>query len=273
MVNYRPSQVLCQINMEGKTVLVTGSTSGIGLATAKMFLNRGCDVIVTGIAEQSVIDNVLSDMSKLPGKVIFIPVDLTEKSSIHAFCQNVDAVYPDGVDVLINNAGIQHVCPVEEFPDVKWDEMIGVCLSAPFHLIKHFLSAMKRKGWGRIINMSSQMGLISAPGKAPYSAAKSGLIGLTKGVALEAAEFGVTCNAVCPGFCVTAMTDKQFVVLAEKWNTTAAEAKERFIREGHPTKKATEISQVTDYIWFLCSPGADNMTGTAVPLDGGNTSR
>ncbi|XP_064615072.1 D-beta-hydroxybutyrate dehydrogenase-like [Liolophura sinensis] len=258
----------------GKAVLVTGSTSGIGQATARMFLSRGNDVIVTGIADQQTIDDVMKEFKTLPGKATFVPVNLRDVNSIQAFCEEVDKLYPNGIDVLVNNAGAIFNGPVDEIPKDKWNEVIAVNLSAPFHLIKHFLPAMRRKGWGRIVNMSSQLGLgISMPGRAPYSASKTGLVGLTKAVALDAALCGVTCNAVCPGFCVTSMTDKLFQEYAEKWGIPVLEAKERFIREGHPTGKATEISHITDYIWFLCSPGADNMTGTAVPLDGGNTSR
>ncbi|XP_061194263.1 D-beta-hydroxybutyrate dehydrogenase-like [Saccostrea echinata] len=260
------------MDFSGKVALVTGSTSGIGLGIARTLAKKGCTVILTGLADQTTIDDLVNEFKILCNeRASFLPCDMRSRDSVHQMYQEISKLYPDGVDILVNNAGINHVRPIEEFPDEKWDEMISIMLSSPFDLIKYFISGMKRKRWGRIINISSMMGLISQPGKAVYSAAKSGLIGLSRGVALEGAPFGVTCNAICPGYVYTAVTDPQVRAFQEKEGiSTFEEAKDKFFSRA-PTGKAVEVEQICDLVAFLCTSGANSMTGSPIVIDGGFT--
>ncbi|KAK3605587.1 hypothetical protein CHS0354_005894 [Potamilus streckersoni] len=258
--------------MDGKIALITGSTRGIGLGIARRLAENGCYIVLTGLGDQQSIDKIVQEFqSSYSVKVNFVPGDLRDPSSIRQLCEKVTELYPEGIDILLNNAGIQHVAAIDEYPVEKWDDMMAISLTAPFYLIRHFLPYMKKKGWGRIINTASQMAVISAPGKAPYSAAKAGLVGLTKGVALEAAEYGVTCNAICPGFADTQILEGQARMLSEKMNITCEEAKQKFFASKHPTQKLVEINQIAGMVLFLCSPDADNVTGSSLMMDGGFT--
>ncbi|KAL3846805.1 hypothetical protein ACJMK2_017761 [Sinanodonta woodiana] len=256
--------------MNGKIALVTGSTSGIGLGIARRLAENGCYIVLTGLGDQQTTEKIVQEFeSSYSVKVNFVPGDLRDPNSIRQLCERVTELYPDGIDILLNNAGIQHVTPIDEYPVEKWDEMMAINLTAPFYLIRHFLPYMKKKGWGRIINTASQMAVISAPGKAPYSATKAGLVGLTRGVALEAAEYGVTCNAICPGFADTPILDVQVRALSEKMKIPFEEAKHKFFASKHPTQKLVEINQIAGMVLFLCSPDADNVTGSSLAIDGG----
>ncbi|XP_071086019.1 D-beta-hydroxybutyrate dehydrogenase-like isoform X3 [Haliotis cracherodii] len=181
-VTYMCKAALTEVpaDMDGKVALVTGSTTGIGLGIANHLAEKGCSIILTGLGSQELINSILEDFKKYKGRVDYVPADLIDPVSIATFCDKVCDIHPDGVDILVNNAGIQYVRAVEDYPLEKWNEMIAITMTAPFLLTKHFLSRMKQKGWGRIINMSSQMAVISTQGKAPYSAAKAGLVGFTK---------------------------------------------------------------------------------------------
>ncbi|XP_048746951.2 D-beta-hydroxybutyrate dehydrogenase-like [Ostrea edulis] len=260
------------MDLSGKVALVTGSTSGIGLGILRTLAKKGCAVILTGLGDQASIEELVEEVKSLcEGRVSFVPCDMRSRESVHQMCHEISKLYPDGVDILVNNAGINHVTPIDEYPDEKWDEMISIMLSAPFDLIKYFIPCMKKKRWGRIINIASMMGLISQPGKAVYSTAKSGIIGLSRGVALEGAPFGVTCNAVCPGYVYTAVTEPQVRAFQEKEGIlTYEEAKNKFFSRA-PTGKAVEIEQICDLVLFLCSSGADSMTGSPIVIDGGFT--
>ncbi|XP_041358969.1 D-beta-hydroxybutyrate dehydrogenase-like isoform X2 [Gigantopelta aegis] len=229
--------------MEGKTALVTGSTSGIGLGIANHLAEKGCNLILTGLGEQHLIDSIIADFKKkYKGRVDFVPANLSDTNSIAELCTQVSAIYPEGVDILVNNAGIQYVCPIDKYPLDMWNDMMTITVTASFMLIKHFLPKMKERGWGRIVNMSSQMAHVSAVGKAPYSTAKAALIGLTKGVAVECGEYGVTVNAICPGFVDAPMARRQIDAMAAEKGITTDEAKGMF--EGmHLTKKAVKISE------------------------------
>lgn len=262
------------MSLEGKIAIVTGSTSGIGLGIARTLADNGCSVILTGLGELSVIESLLQDfMSKYKGRTEFIDCDLKSVASIGEFCNKVSALYPDGIDILVNNAGIQYVAPIEEYPIEKWDEMMAVNLSAPFHLIRYFLPGMKKKEWGRIINIASQMWIISQQGKVPYTVSKGGLAAMSKGVALEAAAYGVTSNAICPSYVDSPIAQAQIEALRKKQRiATYEEAKKKFY-DCHPTKKPVTIQQVADLVIFLCSSGADSMTGSPIVMDAGNTSQ
>ncbi|XP_022287771.1 D-beta-hydroxybutyrate dehydrogenase-like [Crassostrea virginica] len=260
------------MDLTGKVALVTGSTSGIGLGIARSLAKKGCILIITGLGDQATIEGLEKEFKQICGDgAFYVPCDMRSRDSVHKMCQDISKVHTNGVDILVNNAGINHVEAIEEYPDAKWDEMISIMLSTPFDLIKFFIPFMKKKGWGRIINISSMMGLISQPGKAVYSAAKSGIIGLSRGVALEGAPFGVTCNAVCPGYVHTALVDIQVRAFQEKERLSSyEEAKNKFFSRA-PTGKAVEIDQISDLVLFLCSSGADSMTGSPIVMDGGFT--
>lgn len=261
--------------MDKRVALVTGSTSGIGLGVADHLAAKGCNIILTGLGDQDVIDNIVAEFKRKYEniKIDYVPCDLLKPEEIIEFCKTVKNLYPDGVDILVNNAGIQYTALIEDYPKDKWDMMIGVTLTAPYMLIKEFVPDMKRKGWGRIINMSSQMGIISAVEKAPYSAAKAGLIGLTKGVALETAAHGVTCNAICPGFTDAPMFQNQINTYAKKHNMSYDQARTEIFTTAQPNKKPVTIDEISELAVFLCSSGADSITGSSLVIDGGFTAR
>lgn len=257
-----------------RVAFVTGSTSGIGLGIAHRLATSGCDVIFTGIAEKEVIAGILQDFAKkYTGKFHFVDGDLRKDEEIAKLCDRIIQIYPEGIDILVNNAGFQHISPIDEYPIDVWHDMVAVHLTAAFLMIRYFLPYMKKKGWGRIVNTSSQMGLISTPGKAPYSAVKAALIGLTKGTALESAECGVTCNAICPGFVETDLLKHQIVKWAKEEGKTFDEKREEFFATSHPTKKPVTVEQVAGLVGYLCSDEAASTTGSALSIDGGYTAR
>lgn len=261
------------MSLSGKVALVTGSTSGIGLGIAERLASASCDVIITGFGEQSVIDGIVERIKSNSGVGCqFLGADLKDETSITEMCRQVQTLYPAGVDILVNNAGFQHVCPIDEYPVSVWHDMIAVQLTAPFLLIKHCLPYMKNKGWGRIVNTSSQMGLISAPGKVPYSVVKSGLIGLTKGTALECAEFEVTVNAICPGFVETDLVKQQIADIAKEKSITYEKSRTEFFNR-HPNKKPISVEEVAHLVHFLCSPEAGSITGSSYSIDAGYTAQ
>ncbi|XP_067668753.1 D-beta-hydroxybutyrate dehydrogenase-like isoform X2 [Haliotis asinina] len=260
--------------MEGKVALVTGSTSGFGLGIANQLAAKGCSIILTGLGSQELIDSIVNDFkSKYTSRVDFVPVDLRTTESVQGFCDKVTSLYPNGVDILVNNAGTIYNAPVEELPLDKWNDVMTVSVTSPFLLIKHFLPGMKRKGWGRIINMSSQMGVISLAGRSAYCASRSGLIGLSRCVALEAAPYGITCNAICPGFANAPMSHGLIRDYANKNNLTFDEAMQVFVEKNNPTKKPVEINEICGLVEFLCSSSACNMTGAPILVDAGFTSQ
>ena len=188
-------------------------------------------------------------------------------------CKEITGVYPEGIDILINNAGFQHVALVEDYPVEIWSDMVAVHMTAPFLLTRYFLPFMKRKKWGRIVSISSQMAMISSPGKSPYSATKAGLVGFTKGVAIESASYGVTCNAICPGYVETDLLKVQIEAEAKKKGLGFEEARKLFFDERHPTGQPVTIEQVASMVAYLCSEDSASITGSAVTIDAGNTSR
>ncbi|OWF54481.1 uncharacterized protein LOC110444928 [Mizuhopecten yessoensis] len=261
------------MSLKGKVAVVTGSTTGIGYGIATALAARGSALIITGLADQDTIDRVIGTIkSEHKVDATFVPGDLCSVTSLERLCKKVLELYPGGVDILINNAGIQHLDLVENYPTEKWDSMMAVSLSAPFHLMKAFIPGMKAKGWGRIVNMSSQMAMISGPGKAPYSAVKAGLVGLSKGVALEGAAHGVTCNCICPGFADAPMFTTTAKKIAKEQNISTEEA----LRIGfakNPIGKPVKISEIAELAMFMCSEAGASMTGSAVVMDAGFTSQ
>ncbi|XP_063426003.1 D-beta-hydroxybutyrate dehydrogenase-like [Mytilus trossulus] len=258
--------------MEGKVAVVTGSTTGIGLGIARHLANLGCNVILTGLGGATLIDGLVEEFTrKYAGKTYFVACDLTKEDEINTFCSNICSIFPEGIDILVNNAGIQFTASIENYPLDTWNNMMAVGLTAPFLLIQEFLPKMKKKGWGRIVNMASMMGIISGPELAAYSACKSALIGLTKGVALEAARHGVTCNVVCPGYSDAPIFYHKIEKHAAANSLSFDCAKGELFSTLNPHKKPITVQEIAELVSFLCTSGADSMTCSPILMDAGNT--
>ncbi|MBA4750273.1 MAG: 3-hydroxybutyrate dehydrogenase [Alphaproteobacteria bacterium] len=258
--------------LKGKKALVTGSTSGIGLSVAKSLAEQGCDIILNGFGDAEVIEALRTQMATdYKVDVSFEGVDLTDVSQMEAMAARLQA--KGGVDILVNNAGVQFVNPIETFPVAKWDLIIALSLSAPFHLTRLLLPVMRQKKWGRIVNIASAHALVASPFKSAYVSAKHGLAGLTKVVALEAAEDGVTCNAICPGYVHTPLVDAQIDDTAKARGITR-EAVIRDVMLGpQATKKFVRTDEIGGFVVFLCSASADSITGAVMPIDGAWTAQ
>ena len=257
--------------MKNRNALVTGSTSGIGLATARELANRGCHVMINGFGDRQEIDRLCAEIAAHSGtKVVYSGADLSRPQEISTMLtQAVEALGP--LDIVVNNAGTQHVAPVCDFPDDKWDLLLAVNLSAAFHIIKAVLPAMMEQRWGRIVNTSSVLGMVGAPHKPAYVASKHGLIGLTKSVAIEVAEHGVTCNAVCPGTVLTAIIEKQIAQQAVATGLPEDQVMNAVFLQNIPTRKLIPAEHLAATIAFLCSEEAASITGAAIAVDGGYT--
>ncbi len=252
-----------------RAAIVTGSTSGIGLGVAEALAADGCDIMLNGFGEASAIENERRRLAEQYGvKVAYDGADMSKPAEIRALA--VAAVDAFGkVDILVNNAGIQHVAPVEDFPEEKWDAIIAINLSATFHLTKAVFKGMKDRGFGRIINIASAHALVASPFKSAYVAAKHGVLGFTKTVALEGAEFGVTTNAICPGYVKTPLVEKQIPDTAKARGMTEAEVIQKVILEAQPTKKFVTVEEVAALAVFLAGDKAASITGAALQIDGG----
>src|SRR5688572_29163337 len=257
--------------LKGRTALVTGSTSGIGLGIATRLAAEGTNIVLNGFGEEAEIDRVSAELkNRYQVQVMYDAADMTKPPAIAAMVQKAIERF-GAVDVLVNNAGIQHVAPVDEFPLEKWDAIIAINLSAAFHTVRAALPAMKKKGWGRIVNIASAHALVASPFKSAYVAAKHGIAGFTKAVALEVAEQGVTVNAVCPGYVLTPLVEKQIPDTAKARGIS----KEAVIRDvllaAQPTKKFVTVEEVAALTAFLCSNEAASITGAVLPVEGGWT--
>ena len=257
--------------LEGKRALVTGSTSGIGLAYAKALAAKGCSITINGMADQPTIDDAIKQVDAAgTGSVHLSDADMRKPDEIRAMVS--DAVSEmGGIDILVNNAGIQHVAPIEEFADEMWNDILAINLSSLFHTIKAALPQMRERNWGRIINTSSTHGLVASPEKAAYVATKHGVVGLTKVVALETAESGITCNAICPGSTRTALAEWQIEKYAQEQGIDFESAAAKRLAERTPSKTYVQVEQLAGLAVFLCSDAASQMTGVALPMDGGWT--
>jgi len=254
-------------------VVITGSTSGIGLGLAEAFAAAGCHLQLNGFGLPAQISHLVQGIEqRFRVRVSYSPADLAYADQCTALIN--DAITTFGqIDILINNAGIQHVAPVEAFPPEKWDAILAVNLSAPFHTIRAVLPGMQRRGYGRIVNIASVHGLVASTNKAAYVASKHGLLGLTKTVALENAGRGITCNAICPGFVRTELIARQIEERALEKGISEAEAEQDLLREKQPSGEFTRIGDIAALAMFLCSQEAANMTGACLPIDGGWTSQ
>ena len=255
--------------LNGKTALVTGSTSGIGLGVALSLARQGANVILNGFGDA---EGPKAEVAALGVRVGYHGADMSKPAEIEAMMAYAEAEF-GGVDILVNNAGIQHVAAVEDFPVERWDAVIAINLSSTFHTTRLALPSMKAKNWGRVINIASVHGLVASTQKAAYVAAKHGVIGLTKVTALENATTGVTCNAICPGWVLTPLVQKQVDARAAKDGVDNDEAVRRLLGEKQPSLQFTTPEQLGGLAVFLCSPAADNVRGVAWNVDGGWTAQ
>jgi 3-hydroxybutyrate dehydrogenase len=251
--------------LKGKTALVTGSTSGIGLGIAKALAAQGANIMLNGFGD---VEAAKAEVAALGTQVSYHGADMSKPAEIEAMVRACEAEF-GAVDVLVNNAGIQYVSPVDEFPVERWDAIIAINLSSVFHATKAALPGMKVRGWGRIINVASVHGLVASANKSAYVAAKHGVIGLTKTVALETATTPVTCNAICPGWVLTPLVQKQVDARAAADGVSNEEAKKRLLSEKEPSQQFTTPEELGAMAVFMCSPAANNLRGTSVNMDGG----
>lgn len=257
--------------LTGRIAVVTGSTSGIGLGILEQMAAAGASVVMNGLGDAAAIDGALRRIGDTHGvEAIYVPANLMDPKECASMIAATEARLGK-VDILVNNAGIQHVSPIESFPPEKWDAVIALDLSAAFHAIRVSFAGMKARGWGRIINVASAHGLIASPFKAAYVAAKHGVIGLTKTVALEGAEFGVTANAICPGYVWTPLVEKQIDDQAKSHGISRDQVIKDVLLAQQPNKRFAQSSEIGALAVFLAGDAAQSITGTALPVDGGWT--
>lgn len=259
--------------LKGKLALITGSTSGIGLAIAKKFASEGMNIVLNGFGSKEEISSLVNDLKKLYAvEVFYNDADMRKPEEI----KNMIVYFEErhgGIDVLVNNAGIQHVAPVEEFPEDKWNDILAINLSSAFHTVKHVVPSMKNKKWGRIINLASAHALVASPYKSAYVAAKHGIAGFTKTIALEVAESNITVNAICPGYVLTSLVEKQIPDTARARGISEEEVIKDVLLASQPTKKFVTTEEVAAFAYFLCGDGASSITGAILPIEGGWTAK
>jgi 3-hydroxybutyrate dehydrogenase len=258
--------------LDGRVAIVTGSTSGIGLGIARAFAAAGADVVINGIADERVIDELCSECAGLGRRAVYDGANLLEADACAALVTNTIERF-GRLDILVNNAGIQYVSPIEDFPVEKWNAILALNLSAAFHTIRTAIPAMKQAGFGRIINVASAHALVASPFKSAYVAAKHGILGLTKTVALEAARSSITCNAICPGYVWTPLVEKQIDDTATARGITRDEVINDVLLAAQPSKRFATVEELGDLAVFLSSAAAASITGTSIAVDGGWTAQ
>lgn len=255
--------------LKGKTAIVTGSTSGIGQGMAYALAKAGCNIMLNGLGDAAKIEEERAKMEKETGvKIGYNGADMTKPDQIADLIAQTKSQF-GSVDIIVNNAGVQHVAPIDEFPPEKWDLIIAINLTSAFHMTRLALPHMKAAGWGRVINLASAHALVASPFKSAYVAAKHGLAGMTKAVALEVAEQNITVNAICPGYVKTPLVEGQIADTAKARGMTEQQVISDVILGAQPTKKFTTVEQIGDMAVFLCSDMAENITGTMLQIDGG----
>ncbi len=259
--------------LNGKSAIVTGSTSGIGLGIAAALAARGANVMLNGFGERAAIERLQADLTaQHKVDVAYSGADMSKPAEIRDMIAQAQRRF-GAADILVNNAGIQFVAPIESFPEDKWDAIIAINLSAAFHAIKAAVPGMKAKGWGRIVNIASAHALVASAGKAAYVAAKHGLIGLTKAAALDHANSGITCNAICPGWVLTPLVQKQIEDRARAEGIPAARAEHDLLAEKQPMLKFSTPEQLGALVVYLASDAAATITGAALAMDGAWTAQ
>jgi 3-hydroxybutyrate dehydrogenase len=259
--------------LKGKVAMVTGSTSGIGLGIANELARLGADIVLNGLGDAGEIEATRSGIEHNHNvRALYDGADMSDAEAVRGLVAATVETF-GRLDVLVNNAGIQFTAPVEDFPVAKWDAILAINLSAAFHGIAAAVPQMRKQGWGRIVNIASAHGLVASPHKAAYVAAKHGLVGLTKVVGLETAGSGVTCNAVCPGWVPTPLVEKQIGDIAAEKHISQEDATKELLAEKQPSLQFVSPAQLGGTVAFLCSPAADQITGTAISVDGGWTAR
>lgn len=251
--------------LKGKTALVTGSTSGIGLGIAKALARQGANIVLNGFGDS---EGPKAEVGALGVKVGYHGADMGKPAEIEAMMKYVAQEF-GGTDILVNNAGIQHVSAIEDFPPERWDAIIAINLTSAFHTTRLALPAMKKANWGRIINVASVHGLVASAQKSAYVAAKHGIVGFTKVTALETATTGITCNAICPGWVLTPLVQKQVDAKAAAMGLSNEDAKKQLLAEKEPSLQFTTPEELGELAVFFCSDAAKNVRGVAWNMDGG----
>ncbi len=255
------------MSLKGKTAVVTGSNSGIGLGVARELARAGASIVLNSFTDSDEDHKLAEDMAKEFGVTVrYIKADMSRADECRALIESAGTC-----DILVNNAGIQHVAPIDEFPVEKWDAIIAINMSSAFHCTAAALPLMRTAGWGRVVNIASAHGLTASPFKSAYVAAKHGVVGMTKVVALETAREPITCNAICPGYVRTPLVEAQIPDTARKYDMTEEEVVEKVILDRQPSKDFATVEQIGGTAVFLCSDAAEQITGTTISVDGGWT--
>jgi 3-hydroxybutyrate dehydrogenase len=258
-------------SLAGKSAIVTGSTSGIGLGIAHALAAAGADIMLNGFGDAKEIERIRGELAAENNvKVVYDGADMSKGDAVAGMVQNAAKAFGK-VDIVVNNAGIQFVAPIDEFPVAKWDAIIAINLSSAFHSTRAALPGMKARKWGRIINIASAHGLVASPFKSAYVSAKHGMLGLTKTTALEVAEMGITCNAICPGYVWTPLVESQLDDQAKAHNMTREQVIHDVLLAQQPNKRFATVEEMGALAAFLCTDAAASITGTALPVDGGWT--